>query len=773
MLHKKWVIRQADKEVASAISEQFNIDPFLAFLLVSRGLTDDLAVQEFLHPGQALCAPEGFADMEAAAARLQQALDSGERICVYGDYDCDGVTATALLYSFLEAMGGNVIYYIPDRETEGYGLNKGAIDTLAAKGTGLIVTVDNGISSVEEAEYIYRLGMQLVVTDHHQVGEQLPRAEAVVNPHRTDNQLPFTDFCGVGVAFKLCQALYKMRFPDKPLWDGNTEFVALGTVADIVPLWGENRALVKHGLKKMETTENIGLKALIEKSRCPVKDITSENIGFILAPRLNAVGRLEHAQLAVELLTAQDEARAAEIAEALNEENTLRQKISREIFMDAEKMLAQYEHIDTAIVLAKEGWHAGVIGIVASRLVDKYHLPVILISIDGEVAKGSCRSIPSLDLYRTIDVCSGLLVQFGGHHQAAGLTVKTANIEEFKRQFRAEVARTLKPEDYLPVLNVDLLVDKDYVLDVPLLNELKLLEPYGSSNPAPLFAFKGAAVRYAKIFGAENTHLRFSALYGGQPYQCLMWGGAENYPCMYNGAEADLVFMPKINVWQDKENVNLQVVDFAQKLAIYDYRHEEINKQAFVKKLLQTESDILIYVNDKKAFLENTDIDAAFVREYGSGEAARTVVLYDLPECDVAGFAASLKKGSLGCSLFLLYNNVDYDNAVEALFRRCPNRLHLAEAYKKMACRLKKEVIADEAVLIAECGMEEIYLTVFEELNFINRSGGKVSMAAVRKNNLENSPAFRQAEETGRKIYRQYRANMLASPQVIAGGHGN
>ena len=311
------------------------------------------------------------------------------------------------------------------------------------------------------------------------------------------------------------------------------------------------------------------------------------------------------------------------------------------------------------------------------------------------------------------------------------------------------------------------------MLDVPLLNELKLLEPYGSSNPAPLFAFKGAAVRYAKIFGAENTHLRFSALYGGQPYQCLMWGGAENYPCMYNGAEADLVFMPKINVWQDKENVNLQVVDFAQKLAIYDYRHEEINKQAFVKKLLQTESDILIYVNDKKAFLENTDIDAAFVREYGSCEAARTMVLYDLPECDVAGFAASLKKGSLGCSLFLLYNNVDYDNAVEALFRRCPNRLHLAEAYKKMACRLKKEVIADEAVLIAECGMEEIYLTVFEELNFINRSGGKVSMAAVRKNNLENSPAFRQAEETGRKIYRQYRANMLASPQVIAGGHGN
>ena len=250
MLHKKWVIRQADKEAASAISEQFNIDPFLAFLLVSRGLTDDLAVQEFLHPGQALCAPEGFADMEAAAARLQQALDSGERICVYGDYDCDGVTATALLYSFLEAMGGNVIYYIPDRETEGYGLNKGAIDTLAAKGTGLIVTVDNGISSVDEAEYIYRLGMQLVVTDHHQVGEQLPRAEAVVNPHRTDNQLPFTDFCGVGVAFKLACCLYDGE--PSELLEQFGDLVAIGTVGDLVPLVGENRALVQAGLRTLQ-----------------------------------------------------------------------------------------------------------------------------------------------------------------------------------------------------------------------------------------------------------------------------------------------------------------------------------------------------------------------------------------------------------------------------------------------------------------------------------------------------------------------------------------
>ena len=435
-------------------------------------------------------------------------------------------------------------------------------------------------------------------------------------------------------------------------------------------------------------------------------------------------------------------------------------------------MLAKEEHIGTAIVLAKEGWHAGVIGIVASRLVDKYHLPTILISIDGDVAKGSCRSIPKLDLYRAISANSDLLVQFGGHHQAAGLTIKTDNIEEFKRRFVETVAQTLKPDDYLPVLDVDMLVDKDYVLDVPLLHELKLLEPYGSSNPAPLFAFKNAAVRYAKVFGAENNHLRFSAVYGGQPYQCLMWGGADIYPCMYNGAETDLVFMPKINVWQERESVNLQVVDFAQKLTVFDYRHERMDKQAFIKRLLQTETDLLIYVNDKNAFINKHAFAADLVREYGEAAKARSIVLYDLPKTDAAELAAAFTADGVGCSLFLLYNNDDYDAAVEELFREYPNRLHLAEAYKKMAARLKTQVIAPEGELLEACGMRAIYLDIFEELGFISRSDGRVSLLAARKNNLENSAAFRHAEETGKRIYRQYRANMLASPQQIAGVRG-
>ncbi len=770
--HKIWQFNEFNKEEAVRLGEKAGISPLVAGILLNRGIKTPEAVHDFLYgSAEPFYDPFLMKDMPQAVKRIWQGIDGKERITVYGDYDVDGISASSLLYLFLKDCGADVNTYIPERKSEGYGLNIDALNNLYAAGTTLIVTVDCGISAVKEIAGAPS-GLDIIVTDHHTPPEVLPEAYALVNPHQKDCNYPFEHLSGVGVAFKLCQAFYKYRHADEPLWDGNTEFVALGTVADIVPLWGENRALVKMGLKQMETTANIGLKALMEKSRCPEKDITSENIGFILAPRLNAVGRLEHAQLAVELLTAQDEARAAEIAEALNEENTLRQKISRDIFLEAEAMLAQLEHIETAIVLAKEGWHAGVIGIVASRLVDKYHLPVILISIDGDIAKGSCRSIPSLDLYSAINANSSLLVQFGGHHQAAGLTIKTANIEEFKRRFTQTVADTLLPEDYLPVLNVDMLVDKDYVLDVPLLNELKLLEPYGSSNPAPLFAFKGAALRYAKIFGAENTHLRFSALYGGQPYQCLMWGGAENYHCMYNGAEADLVFMPKINVWQDKESVNLQVVDFTQKLSVYDYRHEPLDKQAFLKSLLQTENDILVYVNDKDEFLKTDLCSEDKVRRYGDDGNAKNIVLYDLPETDVVEIAAAFT-GGVGRSLFLLYNNNDYDSAVEALFARCPNRQHLAEAYKKMASRLKTQVMEDEAELMAACGMQEIYLTVFEELNFISRSGGKVSMLpSVKKNNLENSPAFRQAEENGRRIYRQYRANMLATAQQIAGVHG-
>ena len=771
--HKIWQFNEFNKEEAKRLGAEAGISPLVAGILLNRGITTAAAAHEFLYGSdEPFHDPFLMKDMAKSVERIWQAIECKERITVYGDYDVDGISASSLLYLFLKDCGADVNTYIPERKSEGYGLNIEALNTLHAGGTALVVTVDCGISAVKEIAGA-PAGLDIIVTDHHTPPEVLPEAYALVNPHQKDCGYPFEHLSGVGVAFKLCQALYKYRHADEPLWSGNTEFVALGTVADIVPLWGENRALVKMGLKQMETTANIGLKALMEKSRCPQKDITSENIGFILAPRLNAVGRLEHAQLAVELLTAQDEARAAEIAEALNEENTLRQKIIRDIFVEAEAMLAQMEHIDTAIVLAKEGWHAGVIGIVASRLVDKYHLPTILISIDGDVAKGSCRSIPRLDLYAAINANSDLLVQFGGHHQAAGLTIKTANIGEFKRRFKQTVAQTLQPEDYLPVLNVDMLVDKDYVLDVPLLNELKLLEPFGSSNPAPLFAFKDAAVRYAKIFGAENTHLRFSAIYGGQPYQCLMWGGAENYPCMYNGAEADLVFMPKINVWQDRESVNLQVVDFAQKLAIYDYRNAQIDKPAFIKSLLQTANDILIYVNDKKAFLEAGLCGEETVREYGSTDKAKTIVLYDIPETDVEAVAAALTEDGIGCTLFLLYNNNDFENAAEALFKRCPNRLHLAEAYKKMAGLLKTQVMMNEAELLAACDMQEIYLTVFEELDFISRSGGQVSMLpAVKKNNLENSAAFRQAEETGRRIYRQYRANMLVTPQKIAGARG-
>lgn len=578
MLHKKWVIRQADKEAASAISEQFNIDPFLAFLLVSRGLTDDLAVQEFLHPGQALCAPEGFADMEVAAARLQQALDSGERICVYGDYDCDGVTATALLYSFLEAMGGNVIYYIPDRETEGYGLNKGAIDILAAKGTGLIVTVDNGISSVDEAEYIYRLGMQLVVTDHHQVGEQLPRAEAVVNPHRTDNQLPFTDFCGVGVAFKLACCLYDGEPAE--LLEQFGDLVAIGTVGDLVPLVGENRALVQAGLRTLQEEPRPGVYALLQAAGAG-EELSGTDVAFKLCPRINAAGRMDSALRALELLLAEDEETAAARARQLCDDNALRQELERKIIDDITAKLAA----DPAplrqrvLVVAGEDYHPGVIGIVASHLVERYGKPTVVLDMKADgTACGSARSIEGFDLYRAVSACSHVLTRFGGHPMAAGMGLAVADIPVFAQAINAYAEKEYPRMPALQ-LHLDCKLSPAY-LTLDLAENLQLLEPCGTDNPAALFGLFHLQLVSVSPLGAEGKHLRLEAEKKGRRLRIVQFGvKPEDFPYV-PGDFIDCAVQISKNPYKGKVYLSVRAADVRRSGTdddryfneLYDYR---------------------------------------------------------------------------------------------------------------------------------------------------------------------------------------------------------
>lgn len=578
MIHKKWVIRQADKETASAISEQFNIDPFLAFLLVSRGLENQLAVQEFLHPGDALCAPEGFADMQAAADRVQQALDSGEKICVYGDYDCDGVTATALLYSFLEAMGGNVIYYIPDRETEGYGLNIAAIDRLAEQGTGLIITVDNGISSIDEAAYIYQLGMQLVVTDHHQVGTQLPQAEAVVNPHRQENQLPFTDFCGVGVAFKLACCLFDGDPAE--LLEQFGDLVAIGTVGDLVPLVGENRVLVQAGLRTLQAEPRPGVYALLQAAGAG-DSLSGTDVAFKLCPRINAAGRMDSALRALELLLAEDEESAAAGARQLCDDNALRQELERKITADiAAQLQADPAPLSRRVlVVAGENYHPGVIGIVAAHLVEQYGKPTVVLSVkeDG-TACGSARSIEGFDLYLAVAACKELLTRFGGHPMAAGLGLAARDIDAFSAAINAYAEQTYPRMPALQ-LHLDCKLSPAY-LTLELAESLQLLEPCGTGNPAALFGLFHMQLLSVHPMGAEGKHIRLEAEKKGRRLRIVQFGvRPEDFPYV-PGDFIDCAVQIAKNPYKGKVYLSVRAVDIRRSgieddryyNELYDYR---------------------------------------------------------------------------------------------------------------------------------------------------------------------------------------------------------
>ena len=773
--YKIWKLKKYDTGLAVSLANALNVSPVVTGILLNRGLKEEEEMRNFLFGNpQVYHEPLLMKDMQKAGERIFEAIKKQEQITVYGDYDVDGITASSLLYLFLKEQGALVNTYIPKRKGEGYGLNTEAVKNLSQEGTRLLITVDCGISGINEVAAA-PAGMDIIITDHHMPPENLPRAYGIINPKQPGCGYPFKGLSGVGVAFKLCQALYQMNHLCQPLWEDYTELVALGTVADIVPLKGENRELVKRGLKALETTKLVGLRKLMEVSGCPKVNISSENIGFILAPRLNAVGRLEHAQLAVELLTTEDETEAQRIAETLNKENILRQEISHQIFVEAEEMLAAQKDIKTAIVLAKEGWHAGVIGIVASRLVDKYHLPTILISIDGENAKGSCRSIPALDLYGAISECSDCLIQFGGHHQAAGLTLRTARLDEFKQRFRNVVDGCLQPGDYEPKLVVDVLLDGSARLSLPLLKQLQRLEPFGCENPVPVFAMQQVAVHSPKVFGNENDHLRFFVDYGGDHYHSIMWNGSRYASCLYNESRTDLAFMPKLNLYQGLENINLQVLSFDQDLIVFDYRHEAKNKEEILKKYLQTQKKIAVFLNQGSVLpVSCQGYPEVHVLSYGElGEAGDNIfIFYDLPEVPVYSRTNFPVPKLPGKTLLLLYNHDDFLELQRKSERAYPNRGHLTLAYRFISYYLKQHILATlEELQTGAVAVNLIVnpqdLVIFTELGFLHNINGRYSMGEIHKQELTNSPTFVKLHELGKKEQESLEANYKISQNSI------
>lgn len=558
MAYKKWIIADADKEKASFISEKFNIDPFVSFLLVSRGLDNELAVSDFLSETVKLSSPFCLKDMDKASDRIERAISDGEKITVYGDFDCDGITSTALLYSLFLNMGADADYYIPSREEEGYGLNKDAVKRLYESGTKLIVTVDNGISAFDEAEYIYSLGMELIVTDHHSVSERLPRAEAVVNPHRSDNNGGFCDLAGVGVAFKLACALYG-DVQDVLLAYG--DLVALGTIADIVPLVSENRCLVKAGLKLINSAERKGIYALKNVAGYYDREMTSDEVAFILAPRINATGRIENAAKSVELLLADDYDTALSKAEQLNINNAHRRELEGEILNDVKRRINENPALASTrvIVISGADYHHGVVGIAAARILEEYGKPVIIIGSDenGD-ARGSARSIDGFNILEAISACSELLTHFGGHPKAAGLSLSADNIDAFRDKIN-EYAAENYPVMPIRCLTVDSRMSPHY-LNVELAKALQVLEPYGECNRKAVFALFG--MRFLSITPIGNgKHIRIECEKNGKKLRVVKFSQTESEFPYRAGDKIDIAVKIGVNLYNGREYLSLQAVD--------------------------------------------------------------------------------------------------------------------------------------------------------------------------------------------------------------------
>ena len=508
MILRKWEVRPLDKERAAAFAQTYGVPFFLAMLMNIRGLDDAAHLREFLGEGEPLSDPFLLKDMDKAAARITRAVDNMEKITVYGDYDADGVTSTAMLYSYLETRGADVIFYIPQREGEGYGMNIGAVEYLKEQGVSLIVTVDNGISSVQEVARANELGIDVVVTDHHRPQEILPDAVAVVDAYRPDDTSPYKHFSGVGLAFKLLMALEDGAGDVEDLLEAYSDLAAIGTIGDIVPLTGENRTLIRAGLERLSQSDRPGVQALLENAGIAGKALTSTNVAFTLVPRINATGRMGAPERAVRLLISGYEEEAEVLSEEICADNEERRRVEAEI---AEAAFADIEAKgymkDRVVVVDGENWHHGVIGIVASRVTERCGKPCMIISRGETEAKGSGRSIEGFSLFEAICACGDLLIKFGGHPMAAGITLKPENIEAFRKRINQYAAEHF-PQMPTQTVTLDCKLNPA-ALSVSMAQSLTQLEPFGNGNPQPVFGLFNMELSNVTPVGGGG-HLRLT-----------------------------------------------------------------------------------------------------------------------------------------------------------------------------------------------------------------------------------------------------------------------
>ena len=570
----KWIYNSVDKNLIEETAYKHNMPKPVAELMLKKGISSPDDIENFFNGSlKSLRNPFEISDMEKAAERIAKAVMNHERICIYGDYDVDGITATALLYIFLMQCGANVSYYIPNRLEEGYGLNKEAVKEIAARKTNLIITVDCGISAVQEVLEASIHGMDIIITDHHQPSKELPvAAYAIINPMREDDTYPNKTLAGVGVAFKTVMALrfvlkkYDFFKQEVPNIRNLLDIVTLGTIADVMPLVDENRIFVRHGLELM-SGENVRigideLKKTVENLSASKKMKTS-NIGFQLAPRINAMGRMASSEKSFKLLVTQNRSEAKQLALELDNENKYRQMIERDILQQTYDLIEknQYAELQSGLVIASDNWHPGVIGIVASRVVDKYFKPTVILTEDNGVYKGSARSIPGFHLYDGLSSLSDILISFGGHKYAAGVKLEKKNLEEFRNRFNEVVKTSLKEEDFIPEIYIDAEIDsKDITNEV--MQWLEKLEPYGQGNKEPVFFMKKVFKYQVETFVGKNfNHLKCVFEKNGLIFEAIGYNMKEYKSLMAENDKFDILFSLVHNTWKNTKVIQLNLKD--------------------------------------------------------------------------------------------------------------------------------------------------------------------------------------------------------------------
>ncbi len=650
-----WEVLELDKDRAKKIACKYNLPALLAMLFDIRGITESSEIESFLSEEYEISDPFEFVDMHSAVSRIREAIDNFEKICIYGDYDADGVTSTALLYLYLENCCANVMYYIPDRVNEGYGLNINAIDKLLEEGVSLIITVDNGISAKDEIKYAKSLGIDTVVTDHHQPPEILPEAVAVVDPHRRDCGSKFKELAGVGVAFKLVCAL-EDNLDINFLLENYSELLLIGTIGDIVPLKGENRYFVKQGLKYISQTENIGIKSLLLALNLYNHKISSTDIAFNIVPRVNAPGRLSNANKIVKLLISDDERESELIARDIYDENEERKKIEFDMFSQAEEILAEEPDriFQKVIIVEGRGWNEGVIGIVASKLLKKYGKPVIVISIGEKTSKASGRSIEGFSLYDLVENSKEYLIRFGGHQLAAGFEILNENIYRLRNDMYKFCEKFLDMP--MPKLKIDCKLNPA-ALSTDIIRQLEPLEPFGKDNPSILFGLYSMRLSNINAVGGKK-HLKLTFEKNGQKIDVMrFYTTTEEFPYVI-GDKLDLAVTIGISFYNNKESLSVILND----LKLSEIENKELIEGRCIYERIKRNEDL--DTNILKDIIPTRNDFSAVYRFLKGNENKRlnfailyhSLKGYNITPCKLLIILDAMED----CGLILIYTDLDF-----------------------------------------------------------------------------------------------------------------